>query len=112
MATEIPGVNTFFLSASDTPVPDITALAASNPPGQVVLASTGVFAVATANIGVAGTVTGSADTGSASLPVTISVCETDPATSACVNPAVPTTAPFTAGLSKPSIPYTKNSTIS
>ena len=65
------------------------ALAASNPPGQVILdsAGAGAFAVATANVGSAGTVTVSAD---ANGPVETSVCETDPPTGACINPSLPT----------------------
>lgn len=95
VATEIPGVNTFILSASASPVADIIALAASATPGQVVLSGgAGVFAVATANVGVAGTVQVSASTGGAVLPVTLSICQTDPVTSACTNPAVPTSTPF------------------
>jgi hypothetical protein len=95
VATEIPGVNTFILSASATPVADIIALAASATPGQVVLSGgAGAYAVATANVGVDGTVEVSADTGGVSLPVTLSICETDPVTSACINPATPTATPF------------------
>jgi hypothetical protein len=90
----IPGVNTFILSASPAPGPDVIALAASSPPGQVVLASAGAFAVATANVGAAGTLEVSADTGSAVLPVTLSVCQTDPGTGSCIDPAVPTTDPL------------------
>jgi len=91
VATEIPGVNTFILSASATPVADIIALAASATPGQVVLSGgAGAFAVATANVGATGTLEVSADTGGAVLPVTLSVCQTDPATSVCINPTVPT----------------------
>jgi hypothetical protein len=95
VATEIPGVNTFILSASATPVADIIALAASATPGQVVLSGgAGAFAVATANVGVAGTVQVSASTGGTVLPVTLSICQTDPVTSACVNPVAPTASPF------------------
>jgi len=90
------GLNTVLVSASDTSVPDIVALGATiNNDGIVNLASTGVFAVATVNVGATGTITASADTGSASLPVTIRVCETDPTTGACTNPITPTTAPVT-----------------
>jgi hypothetical protein len=60
----------------------------------VVLASAGAFAVATANVAAAGTLEVSADTGSAALPVTLSICQTDPGTGSCINPAVPTTGPL------------------
>ena len=52
------GLNTLLLSASATPVPDIVALAATlSNDGIVTLASTGVFAVATVNLGATGTIT-------------------------------------------------------
>jgi hypothetical protein len=80
------GIDTLLLSASPTPVPDLVALAATqNNDGIVTLASTGVFAVATVNLGSTGTITASADTGSAALPVNISLCQTDPATSQCIS---------------------------
>ncbi len=90
----IPGVNTLLLSASASPVPDIVALAATvnndgivNIPGPT---GTGAFAVATVNVGSSATITASADTGSASLPVTIWLCQTNPATGACISPIAPT----------------------
>jgi CSLREA domain-containing protein len=80
------GLNTLLLSASATPVPDIVALAVTpSNDGIVTLASTGVFAVATVNVGATGTITASADTGSAALPVNISLCETNPATGQCIS---------------------------
>jgi hypothetical protein len=84
------GLNTLLLSASATPVPDIVALAATqNNDGIVTLASTGVFAVATVNVGASGSITAAADTGSASLPLIISLCQTDPATGQCISPIGP-----------------------
>ena len=75
-ASIIPGLNTLLFSASNTPVPDIVALVATltndgivNVPGAN---GTGVFAVATVNVGSSGSITASADTGSATLPVSIS----------------------------------------
>lgn len=87
-APVIVGVDTLLLTASPTPAPDIVALAASaagvvNVPGA---AATGVFAVATVNVGAGGTVTVTADTGAATLPVAVTICETDPATSICLAP--------------------------
>jgi hypothetical protein len=85
-ASILSGINTLFVSASPTPVPDIVALAATpTHDGIVTLASTGVFAVATVNMGATGNITASADTGSATLPVNISLCETNPATGACIS---------------------------
>ena len=83
------GLNTLLLSASGSPVPDIVALVATltndgiaNIPGTN---GTGAFWVATVNVGAGGTITVSADTGAASLPVNISLCQTDPATGQCIS---------------------------
>lgn len=83
------GLNTLLLSVSSTPVPDIVALAATlssdgivNIPGANGLAA---FSVATVNVGASGSITASADTGSALLPVNISLCQTDPANGQCIS---------------------------
>jgi hypothetical protein len=87
------GLNTLLLSASATAVPDIVAFAATmTNNGIVTLSSTGVFAVATANVGTAGTITVSADTGSAALPLVINLCETDPGTAQCISAIGPSVA--------------------
>jgi len=85
----LSGINTFLFSAASTPVSDIVALAATltndgivNVPGTN---GTGAFAVATVNVGATGNITASADTGSASLPVVINLCQTDPATGQCIS---------------------------
>jgi glucose/arabinose dehydrogenase len=83
------GLNTLLLSASATPVPDIVALAVTPTNDGIVniLATngTGALAVATVNVGTTGTITASADTGSATLPVNISLCQTNPATGQCIS---------------------------
>jgi hypothetical protein len=85
-ALKLTGINTLLFSASATPVPDIVALSATTSnDGIVTLASTGFFAVATVNVGATGMITVSADTGSASLPVNIFLCQTDPATGQCIS---------------------------
>ena len=86
------GLNTLLLSASTNPVPDIVALAAT-PSGDGVVNLPGdtganAFAVATVNVGSEDAITASADTGSVTLPVTLSICESDPATGGCL--AAPT----------------------
>jgi hypothetical protein len=84
-----PGLNTLLFSASATPVPDIVALAATLTNDGIVNVlganGTGAFAVATVNVGAGGTITASADTGSAVLPVSINLCETNPATGQCIS---------------------------
>jgi hypothetical protein len=87
-APVINGVNTLLLSASSFPIPDIVAANATiNNDGIVTIpgeTGSGVFAVATVNVGAAGPITVSADTGSVTLPVNVFVCETNPATSVCL----------------------------
>jgi glucose/arabinose dehydrogenase len=88
-ASILPGLNTLLFSASNSPVPDIVALAATtsndgvlNIPGTN---GSGAFAVATVNVGASATITASADTGGANIPVNIFVCETNPVTGACLS---------------------------
>ena len=86
-AAQIVGVNTLDLSASTTPVPDIVALAATSDPGYVDIPGAtgmGLFAVATVNLGADGTITAAADSGTANLPVTVTVCQTNPSTGVCL----------------------------
>ena len=88
------GVNTLLLSASNTPEADVIALAATVSGDGVVRlpgpSGSGAFAVATVNVGTADTITASADTGSRSLPLALSICETNPTTGVCLAPAAAT----------------------
>jgi hypothetical protein len=89
-----PGVNTLLFSASATGAPDIVALAATSSQDGIVnvpgATGSGAFAVAAVNLGTAGSLVVSADTGAAILPVRTFVCETSPATGACLAPPAPT----------------------
>ena len=95
------GVNTLLLSAEATPVPDIVALAATlsgdgilNLPGSN---GSNAFSVSTVNNGSVGTITAS-PTLSAALPMVLSICETNPATGACLSdPAGSTTSSVSGG---------------
>ena len=82
------GLNTLLLSASATPVPDVVALAVTSTNDGIVnipgATGTGAFAVATVNVGASGNITATADTGGASLPVNIFICQTNPGTGACL----------------------------
>ncbi len=87
-APSIPGLNTLLLSAATTPIPDVVALAATltndgivNIPGTT---GTGVFAVATVNVGASGAITATADTGGISLSLSLALCQTNPTTGACL----------------------------
>lgn len=77
----ISGINTFLMSSSSTPTPDIVALAATASNDGVVrtegINSTGAFAVSTVNVGAAGPIIASVDTGSASVPASFSLCQTN-----------------------------------
>ena len=91
-APQIVGIDTLNLSASTTPVPDIVALAASGDPGYVDLpgaTGAGDFAVATVNVGATSQITASANTGTANLPVTLTICQTNPASGACLAAPAP-----------------------
>ena len=87
--SKLTGINTLLFSASATAVPDIVALAATlnndgivNIPGTT---GTGTLSVATANVGASGTITVTADTGGVTLPVTLTLCQTNSLTGACLS---------------------------
>jgi hypothetical protein len=83
-----PGLNTLLLSGSSTPVPDIVALAATaQNDGILHIAGTSgsnAFAVATVNVGASAAITATANTGSATLPLAISLCQTNPTSGQCL----------------------------
>ena len=94
-AGKIPGVNTIIMSATPTPTPDIIAIGATvsndgitNIPGNT---GTGFFAAAGVNIGATQTITAIPDDGNRKLPVTLSICQTDPNSGACLSPPAPST---------------------
>ena len=97
-AGTILGVNTFTFAASTTPVPDIVALAATPTNDGIVdlPSATGInaFTVATVNLGIEGSISAVAELSEPAIPVTITACETDPATAACINPPDPTSDPI------------------
>jgi hypothetical protein len=78
----LPGINTWLLRATNSAGPDIIALTTTTDLHQVACNGTAAFAVALSNVGAAATgdITVSANTGSVTLPVSISIMETDPGT--------------------------------
>ena len=91
LSSVISGVNTLLVSASPSPVPDIVALSATILNDGVVrldpVTGNGVFTVAAVNVGAPADIRVTVDTGRAnSLPLNLSICQTDPATSACMSP--------------------------
>jgi hypothetical protein len=89
-APALDGVNTLLLSASTTSVPDIVALAAtaSNDGILHISGSSGAnaFAVATIDLGSSDTITAIANTGEATLSLSLAICETDPSSGQCLAP--------------------------
>lgn len=86
-ATVITGVDTVDLAMSSTPIADIIALAATptnNGIVQLQQGSVGAFAVASTNLGVTAPIAVSADTGGAALPVSATICQSNPANGQCL----------------------------
>jgi virginiamycin B lyase len=86
-AAPISGVSTVDLSFSAMPVPDVIAEAATATNDQTLhLANDiGAFAMATADVGAAATLTVTTDTGSATLPLSATLCQTT-ASGQCLAP--------------------------
>jgi hypothetical protein len=85
--------NGFQLSSNTSPEADIIALVAT-PSGDGIVtipATTGVgfFSVASINLGASNQLTVTADTGDVLLPVTLTLCETNPTTSVCLATPAP-----------------------
>jgi len=93
-AASVVGINTFLFSASAVVPADVVALAATQlNDGIVHLASdtgNGVMSMATINLGSSSDVSVTADTGDSVLPLSLALCQTDPLTSLCINPTMPT----------------------
>ena len=90
-AAVTPGVNTVDLLFSPVPVADIIALAATLSGNGIVTVpysqdAPSAFAVASINAGSGASLTLSTDTGDATLPITVSLCETNPSNGACLAP--------------------------
>ena len=82
----LPGVNTWLLRSTLTPEVDIIGLTTTTDFHQVACTGANVFAVALANVGVAATgdITVTANTGTAILPLSISISEIDSVTAAVI----------------------------
>jgi hypothetical protein len=84
------GLNTLLFSASTSPTPDVVALGATSSNDGIVhvpgAAGIGAFAVATVNLGSGDTITAGTNTGSATLPLAITICQTDPTSGQCLQP--------------------------
>ena len=80
----LTGINTWLLRSTLVSEPDIIAQTTNTDLHQVACSAANVFAVALANVGAAATgdITAVANTGTATLPLSISIVETDPPTGA------------------------------
>ena len=92
-ASVLPGIDTLLVSGSSTPVADLVALAAT-PTGDGIVDLPGTsganaFAVATINLGAGSTITATPSTGAATLPISLSICQTVPSTGQCQATAAP-----------------------
>ncbi len=98
-AASVTGVNTMDLGFSSGPVPDVIALAATATNDQTVhLANNvGAFALASEDVGAAGALTLETDTGSATLPVSVAVCQTDSSGQCQAAPSTSLPVSFAAG---------------
>ncbi len=86
------GVNTLTLTAETVPTPDIIAVTSTLSQDGVVRVAVGEttrFAAAAINNGPAATLTATIDDNGASLPLAATLCQSDPATGACLRDASP-----------------------
>jgi hypothetical protein len=83
------GLNTLLLSASTSPVPDVVALGATASNDGILhipgASGSNAFAVATVNLGSSSAITASVSTAGATLPLALTLCQTNPATGQCIS---------------------------
>ena len=87
LAAIVPGVDTVDLVMSSTPIADIIALVATPTNNGIIEVPNGgdaAFAVASINLGITTQITVSVDTGTASLPVALTICQTNSTTGQCL----------------------------
>lgn len=82
----LTGINTWLLRSTAAAGPDIIALTTTTDFHQVACSGSAAFAVALSNVGAAasGNIAVSANTGSTSLPISVSISETNPGTGAII----------------------------
>lgn len=107
-AGAIVGVNTFTFSSSTPPVPDVVALGATPSADGVIevpfATSVNAFSVASVNLGAGETLEITAELTDPTLAASVSLCETDPLTSVCINPTTPTTGSVTSTVNSSATP--------
>jgi hypothetical protein len=86
-AAVVTGVDTVDLAMATAPVADVIALAATisnNGIAEIPAGGASAFAVATSNVGATSEIVASVDTGTASLPLSATLCQSNPSTGACL----------------------------
>ena len=90
-AQSLPGLDTVLLSAGASQPADVIALAAVPSNDGVMrlsgIGQEGAFVVATSNVGSDATLTVTPNTGSATLPLQLLICQTDPVAGTCLGTA-------------------------
>jgi hypothetical protein len=83
------GLNTLLASASTSSVPDVVALVATAQNDGILhitgTSGSNAFAVATVNLGSASAITASINTADATLPLALTLCQTNPASGQCIS---------------------------
>ncbi len=89
----LPGINTLSLAATDIPVADAVALAATLSNDGILhlggVGTTQAFVVAMFNVGVGDTIQVTADPSPPGSPLEVLLCQTDPATGNCITTQLP-----------------------
>jgi hypothetical protein len=82
----LTGINTWLLRSTAVAGPDVIALTTTTDFHQISCSTSNAFAVALSNVGAAATgdITATANTGLATLPIAVSILETDPGTGAII----------------------------
>jgi YVTN family beta-propeller protein len=100
-APEVVGLDVPGIAFSTTAAPDVVVLSATTSNNGIVATPVGTaaaFAAATDNVGAAGSLTATVDTQGLALPVTLTVCQTNPGTGACLaTPTASLSVTFAAG---------------
>ena len=100
-APEIVGLDIPGIAFLTTPAPDVVVLSATTSNDGIVSTPVGTaaaFAAATYNVGAAGSLTATVDTEGLALPVTLTLCQSNPSTGACLaTPAASVAVTFASG---------------
>ena len=91
-APEVVGLDVPGVAFTTIPTPDVVVISATVSNDGIVatpVGSAAAFAAATSNVGASGSLTATVDTQGFALPVTLTLCQSDPNTGACLAPPAP-----------------------